>query len=90
MSIKDRIKRWLEVPEETSMEEVISIKESMRKELEKARGDISFWRQQLRKRTPKKKCLNCNGEIEVWPFNDKVGYYLKGNKVEHVTCPKGE
>ena len=59
------------------------------KDVEKVHTDLNFWKQQLRKQTPTKKCTKCKGEIEVWPFNN-VAYYIKGSRVTHQTCPTKE
>lgn len=56
----------------------------------KTERDVSFWKDQLRIRHPKKKCTSCKREIEVWPFNYTVAYYIKGSRVRHVKCPTRE
>ncbi len=62
---------------------------SLQGEVDKTRSDMSFWKSEMKKRSPKKKCTNCGEEIDVWPFNDTEAYYIKGDKVQHVKC-KGD
>lgn len=81
--LKQHLKKWLDIPDNNFQAE---FEESLRKEIEAVQRDNNFWRSQLKKRTPTKKCLKCKGEIEVWPFNTKVGYHIKGNRVEHAVC----
>lgn len=56
----------------------------------KTQRDIDFWKAELKKQTPTKKCTKCRGAIDVWPFNNSVGYYIKGYRVRHVECPVTE
>lgn len=60
----------------------------LKQDIDKARIDVSFWKSELKKRAPKKKCTRCKVEIDLWPFNTQQGYYIKGNRVTHVVCQK--
>lgn len=83
MKLKKRLQGWLEIKQ--------SIEPTFNKELQadfdKLKGDLNFWLQQMKKRSPTKKCTECKGEIDLWPFNTSVAYYIKGDKVKHVNCP---
>jgi len=73
------------------METVEILKEEVkktRKELSGVQRDVQFWKAELKKRTTMKKCTKCKGSIDIWPFNDTIPYYIKGDKVSHVVCPK--
>lgn len=64
--------------------------EDFEKKTSAIRRDIDFWKREMKKRNPNKKCTKCGQEVELWPFNSKEGYYIKGNRVTHQKCVKGE
>jgi hypothetical protein len=80
--LKSFLKRWLEVPEKQSFQAKF---DELNKEIDKAKRDVDFWKRELKKRQPTKKCTICKEPINLWPFED-TGYYIKGNRVEHTTC----
>jgi len=82
---KNRIRKWLEVPEKVESPE---ISKEIRDTMSKLQSELDFWKGWFRSRTPTKKCTKCKQEIDLWPFNATVAYYIKGNRVTHQTCPE--
>jgi hypothetical protein len=75
--IKNKLRKWLEIPESKEIQDMV----------DKLNRQLDFWKRWFRSRTPTKKCTKCKQPINLWPFNDKLGYYIKGNKVTHQSCP---
>lgn len=85
-----------QIEEATEKMEIVvsSAKSQMEETLKKAdeqsrvlEGNLKFWKQELKKQATTKKCTKCKVDINLWPFNTTIGYYIRGNRVTHQTCP---
>ena len=63
--------------------------DTLNKEVDKTRRNMDFWKREMKQRQPKKKCTKCKNLISLWPF-EEAGYYIKGNRVTHISCPEVE
>lgn len=75
---------------EKQVEDIVGNAESradkLSKELEQIKGNIDFWKRQLKKQSPTKKCTVCKEQIDLWPLNDTEAYYVDKNKITHQKC----
>lgn len=83
MNIKQRLQKWLEVPEKV---EPPTISKEIQDTVDKLYSELDYWKRWFKSRQPARACTKCHQRIDLWPFND-IAYYIKGNRVTHQTCP---
>lgn len=82
--LKKKIRKWLEIKD---VPPKLEYDKELKQTVTKLEAELDFWKRWFKARTPKKKCTKCKVEIDLWPFNKSVAYYVRGNRVAHQTCP---
>lgn len=84
MSIKTKLKNWLDIKEPEDLKEIQKLKKDIAAEISKAMRDLDYWHRTFRSFSVIP-CAYCKKQMRVYPYGGAY-YHIKDNQKVHAEC----